>query len=148
MATEYVPISDTEQLMAGDVVRIWYRSIGLKWATATQLAAVESRLEGTEEFIVLRHSYPQNSRFYFDVKIKPKTLPDNVNKPAQQANVITGARIAAAIIGAGAILGIAMFSYVGIEKAVETTKEITKGPMGWILAAIVGGVAWRWFKGN
>lgn len=89
---ERVEISTTKALSPGDLIEMHFKTIGLAWLKAAQIALIEWNLQGREGFEILSWQIPNPNAVIFKVKIK-KTNPA----------VITAAVIGAAIIGAGVV---------------------------------------------
>jgi len=89
---EKIEIDKNKPLNPGDIIELHFRSPGMVWIAAAQIALIEWRLEKREDFRMLSHSLPAGNRVIFTIKIL-KTNPA----------VVTAAVIGAAIIGAGVV---------------------------------------------
>jgi len=85
-------IDKNKPLNPGDVIELHFRSPGMVWIAAAQIALIEWRLEKRKDFRVLSHSLPAGNRVIFTIKVL-KTNPV----------VVTAAVIGAVIIGAGVV---------------------------------------------
>jgi len=98
-------IDENEPLNVGDKVRLHYKTVGLKWITAAQLAMIDKRLEGNSHFKVLRHSLPSGGQVNFEVEII-----------ASNPIVVTISYISAAILGAAVIGLVSWMIFAGGER--------------------------------
>jgi len=150
---EWVLINKNETLDPGDRIRMYYQIIGPTYMMATQIAAIEKKLESDLRFTLLSTSLPKGDGWikdiWFEILIKK---PPKLSPQIQQA-AISGAIIAAVISGAFAILGI--FCWLSLKEVrrmeiVPELGEIIK-ETGWTAmkiaaAAVVGVIALNWWK--
>lgn len=89
---EKTEIDINKQLNPGDVIEIHFKTTGMVWMTAAQIALIEHRLEKRKDFRIMSHSLPAGNEVFFTVQVL-KTNPV----------IVTAAVIGAAIIGAGVV---------------------------------------------
>jgi len=90
---EKTEIDINKPLNPGDVIEIHFKTTGMVWITAAQIALIEHRLEQQrKDFRILSHSLPAGNEVFFTVQVL-KTNPV----------IVTAAVIGAAIIGAGVV---------------------------------------------
>jgi len=116
-AMEKIEIDKNKPLNPGDIIELHFRSPGMVWIAAAQIALIEWRLEKRKDFRMLSHSLPAGNRVIFTIKIL-KTNPV----------VLTAAVIGAAIIGAGVV------AWLTLDKVYQ----IVESPVGKVA---VGGTA-------
>ena len=92
MKMEKKEIDINKPLNPGDIIEMHFRTTGMVWIAATQIALMEWRLEKRKDFRMLSHSLPAGNRVIFTIKVL-KTNPV----------IMTAAVIGAAIIGAGVV---------------------------------------------
>jgi len=116
-----VEIDINKPLNSGDIIEMQFKTTGMVWITATQIALIEWRIEKRKDFRILSHSLPANNRVNFVIQIL-KTNPV----------LITAAVIGGVIIGAGVV------AWLTLDKVYQ----ITESPTGKVLAggAIVAAV--------
>jgi len=85
-------INLNQPLQAGDVIELHFRTTGMLWIQAAQIALIENRVENNSRFEILSHSLFNDQTLVFKCKVK-QTNPV----------VVTAAVIGAVIIGAGVI---------------------------------------------
>ena len=113
IAMEKIEIDINKPLNPGDVIEMQFKTTGMVWITATQIALIEWRLEGRKDFRIVSHSLPAMNKVIFEIKIL-KTNPV----------IVTAAVIGAAIIGAGVV------AWLTLDKVLQ----ITESPTGKVLA--------------
>jgi len=138
MAKQWAPIADDKTLLAGDVIRLNYKTVGLTYATAAQIALVENKLADEKRFRVISHSYPEGEgwtqSFWFEILIvDPAGQPAEPGK-VQEAGIITAGIISTIVLGA---LGFVVWvTFDGATKFIEAG-----GDVGWtsmqIAAALI-----------
>ena len=89
---EKIDIDKNKPLEPGDIIEMHFKTIGMVWVTATQIALIEWRVEGRKDFCILSHSLPVGNKVIFTIKVL-KTNPV----------ILTAAVIGAIIIGAGVV---------------------------------------------
>jgi hypothetical protein len=150
---KWVLISKNEPLSPGDRIRMYYSIIGPTFMLATQMAAIEKKLESDARFTLIATSLPEGDGWvkdiWFEILVKepPKKTP-----PMQQAAIHVGI-IAAVIASAFALLSV--FCWLSLKEVrkmeiVPEVKEVIK-ETGWTAlkiaaAAIVGLIALNWWK--
>lgn len=150
---EWVLISNNEPLSPGDRIRMYYSIIGPTYIMATQIAAIEKKLESDERFTLIATSLPEGDGWvkdiWFEILINkpPKATPQ-----IQQAGIHVGI-IAAVIASAFALLSV--FCWLSLKEVrkmeiLPETKEVIK-ETGWTAlkigaAAIAGLIAVNWWK--
>lgn len=114
---EKIEIDINKPLNPGDVIEMHFKTTGMVWITAAQIALIEYRLEKRKDFQIISHSLPAGNRVIFTVEVL-KTNPV----------VVTAAVIAAAIIGAGVVAWLIL----------DKVYQIIEAPAG---KALIGGTA-------
>ncbi len=114
---EKIEIDINKPLDPGDVIEMQFKTTGMVWLTAAQIALIEYRLEKRKDFRILRHSLPANNRVNFTIEVL-QTNPV----------LVTAAVIGAVIIGAGVV------AWLTLDKVYQ----IIEAPAG---KALVGGTA-------
>jgi len=114
---EKIEIDKNKQLNPGDIIEMHFKTTGMVWITATQIALIEWRLENRKDFYIIGHSLPANNRVIFMIKVL-KTNP---------------ALLTAAVIG-GLIIGAGVVAWLTLDKVYQ----IMESPAG---KAVVGGTA-------
>ncbi len=111
MPEQWVELDEDEPLQPGDVVRLYFRTVGGTWIRAAEAALIEWRLRNREEFEIINYNLIEADRLIFKIRVK-KTNPI----------IVTGLVILGAfMIAAGAI----PFVLERMEKFVkETAKPI------------------------
>jgi len=101
---EKIEIEKNKPLNPGDVIELHYKTTGMLWMTAAQIALIEWQMEKRKDFRILSHSLPAGNIVIFEIRI---TEPAAAEIPkVYEAGVgigITAAIIGAAIIGAGVV---------------------------------------------
>lgn len=87
-----IEIDRNKPLNPGDEIELHFKSIGMAWLKATQIAMIEWWLKDRKEFEILSWRIPEQAVVVFKVRVK-KTNPV----------IVTAAVIAGAIIGVGVI---------------------------------------------
>lgn len=131
---EKIKIDLDEQLVPGDIIELHYKTIGLVWFTAAQMAAIEWRLKSRSNFQLLSTSLRDNLLI---IKIRIVAPKEEVIGEVQQAGIIT----VGAVVGiVAAIIGVVMWvTFEGAYKLAEKSEEILQTAPGSILA--IGGAA-------
>ena len=136
---EWVPIPEDKALHVGDTIRLYYTTIGMTYATATQIALAEEKLKDERRFDILNHSIPTGGKwsqeFFFTIRI---TDPRPAEAEIQEAGIITVAVCSTIILGA---LGFVLWvSFAGARQLVEATGEAAQGleTVGWTSLQIAG----------
>ena len=114
---EKIEIDINKPLNPGDIVELHFKTTGMFWMTAAQIALIERRLESRKDFCLLSHSLPVGNTVIFTARVL-KTNPV----------ILTAAVIGAAIIGAGVV------AWLTLDKVYQ----IIEAPAG---KALVGGTA-------
>lgn len=89
---EKTEIDINKPLNPGDIIEMHFKTTGMVWMTAAQIALIEYRLESRKDFYIRSHSLPAGDKVIFTIEVK-KTNPV----------VVTAAIIGGLIIGAGVI---------------------------------------------
>ena len=128
-----IEIDKNKPLNPGDVIELHFKSVGMAWLKATQIAIIDWRLKDRKEFDILSWQIPTNTSVIFKVRVK-KTNPIPV--------VVTVAIIAGIIVGASALIG--GIAWLTLDKAVQII-ETPAGKIGFaglgISLAAAGAVA-------
>lgn len=114
---EKTEIDINKPLNPGDIIEMHFKTTGMVWMTAAQIALIEYRLEKRKDFCILSHSLPMGNRVIFTIKVL-KTNPV----------IVTAAVIGGVIIGAGVV------AWLTLDKVYQ----IIEAPAG---KALVGGTA-------
>ena len=110
-----IEISKDTLLQPGDDIEIVYKIYGLGWLAATQVAAIESKLEGDPKYDLRSVDY--------DDKTKKVTFGIHIRKPAETIKVyeagipVTYILIA---IASSAVLAFAWLNFEAIYKIVDS----------------------------
>lgn len=110
---EKTEIDINKPLSPGDIIEMHFKTTGMVWLTATQIALIEYRVEKRKDFCILSHSLPANNRVIFTVRVL-KTNPV----------LVTAAVIGAIIIGTLAV------AWLTLDKV----EQVTESPTGKVLA--------------
>jgi len=128
---EKILIPPETELLPGDLIELHFRTIGLTWIKAAQIAAIESRIRRSKLIDFVRANYWDPGYLIFTVRV----LKSN---PV----VLTVAAVAGIIAGATVIVGgIAWVLLDKTYKIIETPAgQIALGGMGaaGVVAAILG----------
>jgi len=118
---EKIEIDKDKPLSPGDIIEMHFKTTGMFWITATQIALIEWRLADRKDFWIINHELPTANEVIFTVRIL-KTNPV----------IVTAAVIGAVIIGAGVI------AWLTLDKVYQ----IIESPTGKVLAggAIVAAI--------
>lgn len=118
---EKIEIDINKPLSPGDVIEMHFKTTGMFWLTATQIALIEYRLADRKDFWIINHELPATNEVIFTIRIL-KTNPV----------IVTAAVIGAVIIGAGVV------AWLTLGKVYQ----IIESPTGKVLAggAIVAAV--------
>ncbi len=115
-----VLIDKEKRLAPSDVVELHFKSSGMQYLAAVQIAAIEYMLSGKEAFTILNWSIPENNVVIFTVRVN-KTNPV----------IITCAIIAGLIIAVGVI------AWLNLQKVYQ----IVDDPAGKLLLSGTGALA-------
>ena len=119
---EKIEIDKNKPLSPGDVIEMHFKTTGMFWLTATQIALIEYRLADRKDFWIINHDLPAGNEIIFTIRIL-KTNPV----------IVTAAVIGAIIIGAGVV---AWLTLGKVYQIIESpTGKVLAG--GAIVAAIV-----------
>lgn len=98
---EKIEIDKNKPLNPGDIIEMHFKTAGMFWLTATQIALVEWQMEKRKDFRILSHSLPAGNVVIFTIQI---TEPAAEVPQVYKAGVgVTAAIIGAAIIAAGVV---------------------------------------------
>ncbi len=120
---ERIEIDKDKPLNPGDRIEMYFKTTGMVWITAAQIALIEYRLAGRQGFRILSWSLAGPNTVIFTVQVK-KTNPV----------IVTAAVIGVAIIGAGVVAWLTLDKVLQIIES-PTTKVMAGGA---VVAAIVG----------
>lgn len=132
----WAEIKNTDEVAKGDQLRFTYRSTGLAWLTAAQLAIVESRLQKKGFKIISEEN--TNQQIIVECTFEPAQSDE---PQIQQASIVSGAVILAA---AAAVTGLVLWLLLDkVEKwtaetasaVSETIQSVTSTPAGQALFA-------------
>ena len=127
---ERIEIDKNKPLNPGDIIEMHFKSIGLAWLQAAQIALIEYKLKGEPTFEILSTEIRDKTTAIFKIRVK-KTNPV----------VVT-----AAIIG-GIIIGVGIMAWLTLDKVYQIM-ETPAGKVtvaGWSMVPIVGGGILLWF---
>ncbi len=140
-------------LQAGDEIRLWFKTVGITYATAAQIALIERRLEKDKRFRVRSHSMPQKDgwfqSFYYQIRIVDPAAQSATGQ-VQEAGIISAMMIIGVI--AAAAMGVAWLTNVRTEKMIELREvelEIVKAggdiPFGGVGGTVqsTGNAIWK-----
>lgn len=123
MALQKVEIDKNKVLLPGDRIEMHFKTTGLVWLQAAQIALIEYKIGKRKDFRIISNSLPANNRVIFTVEvIKPPA-----DQPQMQTAGMTGALIAAAIL-AGTVGIVSFFT-------LEKIYQIMESPSGKIAVA-------------
>lgn len=125
MTMEKIEIDKNKPLNPGDIIEMHFKTTGMFWLTAAQIALVEWQMEKRKDFRILSHSLPAGNAVIFTIQI---TEPAAVPQVYKAGVGVTAAIIGAAIIGAGVV------AWLTLDKVYQ----IMESPAG---KAVVGGTA-------
>lgn len=138
-----VEIDIDKPLQPGDRVDLHFKSTGLAWIKAAQIALLENRLAGRKDFNTIGITNPADQPrlliFHIEIMGSPPPPPGTKSLVVTTAAALTAAKIAV-IIGA---LGL---FYLTLSKAYLIVKEFSltgKGPGGiglGLVAAVIAGI--------
>ncbi len=114
---ERIEIDKNKALSPGDIVELHFRSIGLFWIMATQLAAIEYRLSREKTFRILNWRISDKNKIIFKVEVL-------------QTNPV----IVTAVVIAAAIAGVGVIAWLTLDKVYQ----ILETPAGKIGIAGIG----------
>jgi len=114
---EKIEIDINKPLNPGDIIEMHFKTTGMVWMTAAQIALIEYRLEKRNDFRIVSHSLPMGNEVFFTIRVL-KTNPV----------IVTAAVIGAAIIGAGVV------AWLTLDKVYQ----IIETPAG---KTVIGGTA-------
>lgn len=123
---EKIEIDKNKQLEPGDIIEMHFKTAGMFWLTAAQIALVEWKLEKRKDFRVINHSLPSANRVIFTIRVEQP--PPGTPQIYKSGVGITAAVIGAVIIGAGVV------AWLTLDKVYQ----IIESPAG---KAVVGGTA-------
>ncbi len=66
----WIKIDKDDVLKAGDLIKIHFRTIGMTWIKAAQIALIEWRLEKRKDFEIVNIDYWQKNKVTFKIRIK------------------------------------------------------------------------------
>ena len=127
-----VLIDKDTPLKPGDRIEMHFKSIGMTYIKAAQVALLEKRLAGRQDFTVTGIQAPadQPTTLIFHIEIKGG-LPPGVRGIAGAAAVVTAAKIAAIIAALGLF-------YLALHEVYLIVKEVTGSPAGQVGFAGMG----------
>lgn len=117
-------IDPNQALSPGDKVELHFRSTGMTWIKATQIALIENRLEGRADFVIrsVRTPADQPTVLIFEVDIKQQAAGGIARTIAPI--VITCAAIAGLIAAGGIVYKLTL------EKSFLLVGETVSSPAG------------------
>jgi len=115
MALQKVEISNTKALNPGDRIEMHFKTSGMVWLQATQIAMIEWRLSDRKDFVIINNSLPDKNRVIFTIEIRK---PPEAEAEMQTAGVgLTAGIIGAVIIGAGVV------AWLTLDKVYQLTES-------------------------
>lgn len=122
---EKIEIDKNKPLNPGDVIEMHFKTTGMTWITATQIALIEWRLEGRKDFRIVSHSLPANNRVIFTIRI---TEPAKEAEVYQVGVAVTAVTIAKLIT----VVAVAGIFYLSLDKVYQIIqapagKELIRG---------------------
>lgn len=134
MALQRIEIDKDKPLNPGDRIEMHFKTTGMVWLTATQIALIEWRIGKRDDWEIISNSLPENNRVIFTILIKepPK------DEPKLQTASVTSALIAASILAVS--VGILIrFTLGPIYQIIETPAgKIAVAGTGLALPIIAG----------
>jgi hypothetical protein len=122
-----IEIDINESLPPGAIVELHFKTLGMAWIQAAQIAAIETWLKYTQSAFEIVKSEVENTKVIFTVRVI-KTNPV----------IITVAIIAAAIVAVGAV------GWLTLEKAYQIIESpgstMAFGSIGLIAIAVIAGL--------
>ena len=120
---EKIEIDKDKELQPGDMIEMHFKTVGMVWLKAAQIAMIEWRMKDREEFTILSHSQPNKNTIIFTIRIN-KTNP-----------IVTTALY---IAGAITLAGIVWLTLVKVYQFLQSSAlEIFMGAIGAVVMAIV-----------
>ncbi len=135
-----IEIKETDELLPGDRIEIHYRTVGLTWLKAAQLALLERKLDSNKNFYLLsvNMGVTPETRNQVIFRIGIKTPPTDESGGVQQAGV--GIAVAF-VIKAIAISAVGVVMYLSLDKIYKIVDTIVESPAGKIAVAGAGTLA-------
>jgi len=119
-------IDINKSLVPGDIIELHFRSVGMAWLRAAQIAVIEYQLSKEDHWEIIRSNLLDHKRVIFTVRIK------KVNPV-----IVTAAVISAAIMGVGFVAWLTLDKvYQIVDSPGGQIASIGLGSLG-IVAAIV-----------
>jgi len=129
-----IPIDKNRLLNPGDRVELHFKTTGMAWIRATQIALIESRMKSRADFKIIRFKeYPdQPTLLVMEVEVIGKSV-EPAEPEVQKAGIgITCVAIAGVIITAGVVWNLTLlFTYLIV-------KEVVESPVGKVAVAGTG----------
>ena len=132
-----IEIDKDQVLNPGDRVELHFKSSGMAWIKAAQIALIDARLDGRDDWRIRSFETPEDqpTLIICTVEVLGNTEQQDTEEPEMQRAgvgvVVTCAAIAAVIITAGVVYSLTL------QKTFLIVKEISKSPAGKI--AVAGG---------
>ena len=117
---ERIEIDKNKELSPGDIIEMHFKTIGMVWLKAAQMAMIEWQLKNRKDFTILSWSIPESNTVIF-------TIRANKTNPV----IVTGAIIGGLIITAGVV------AWLTLDKVFQ----ITETPAGKIFMSGAGAIA-------
>lgn len=132
MALQRVEIDKDKVLVPGDRIEMHFRTVGLVWLQAAQIALIEYRIGKRKDFRILSNSLPANNRVIFTIEIiQPPADQPELQTAGAGAIVLTVAKIAGVIIALGVV-------WLTLDKTFQIVEKIVDSPGGKVAVAGTG----------
>ena len=116
-----VEIDKNKVLVPGDRIEMHFKTSGLVWLQAAQIALIEERVKNRSDWQIISNSLPANNRVIFTIEIIQPPEPG-----LQRAGVgVTAAIIGTVIVAAGVV------SWLTLDKV----EQIMESPAGQVAVA-------------
>lgn len=122
-----IEIDPNKALEPGDKIELHFKSVGLAWLQAAQIASIDWILSWRKDFDILNWQIPESNKVIFTVRVN-KTNPV----------VVTAAIIGAAIIGAGVMAWLTLDKVYQIVESPAGKVGFAGFGAGAAIAAITG----------
>jgi len=109
--SEYIPLGENELVYPGDTIRLHFKTVGMVWLAATQIALIEKRFADKHpEYKIWSREYTKDSlTFTIEIREKPNVLPEMQKAGVHWAAIAT-------MVASLSAFGIVYFLSTGAEK--------------------------------
>jgi len=116
-----VEIDKNKVLVPGDRIEMHFKTSGLVWLQAAQIALIEERVKNRSDWQIISNSLPANNRVIFTIEII---------QPPEPGLQTAGVGVTAAIIGT-VIVAAGVVSWLTLDKV----EQIMESPAGQVAVA-------------